>query len=70
MIFDELGVSLEDKQVVIVKSNQHFHALFAPRASEVLYAAPPGVVTPDLKSLPYQHADTTIWPLKDYKAKV
>ncbi|MEM1111548.1 MAG: M81 family metallopeptidase [Pseudomonadota bacterium] len=65
-LFDELGVSLEDKKAIIVKSSQHFYALFAPRAAEVLYAAPPGVVTPQLASLPYEFADTSIWPLRDY----
>jgi microcystin degradation protein MlrC len=68
VIFDQLGCRMEDKQVIIVKSSQHFHAMFAPRASDVLYAAPPGVVSSNFAALPYRHADTTIWPLSDHAA--
>lgn len=65
-IFEDLGVDLGKKRVVVVKSSQHFHASFSEVAGEILYAAPPGVMTPDLKSLPYEFADTTLWPLRDY----
>ena len=65
-LFDRLGVNLSSKRAVVVKSSQHFYASFSEIASEILYASPPGVVTPDLKSLPYEYADTTIWPLADY----
>jgi len=66
-LFGQLGVDLSLKQAVIVKSSQHFHASFSKIATEILYAAPPGVVTPDFKSLPYEFADTTIWPLANYQ---
>jgi microcystin degradation protein MlrC len=66
-LYTQLGVDLSSKQVVTVKSSQHFHARFADIAADILYAAPPGVVTPDLKSLPYRFADTTIWPLADWR---
>ena len=62
-LFGDLGVDLSSKQVVVVKSSQHFHASFSEVASDILYAAPPGVVTADLQSLPYEFADTTLWPL-------
>jgi len=62
-LFGDLGVDLSSKQVIVVKSSQHFHASFSEVASDILYAAPPGVVTADLQSLPYEFADTTLWPL-------
>lgn len=64
-IFEDLGVDLGGKRVVVVKSANHFHASFSEVAAEIVYAAAPGIVTPDLRSLPYRHADTTLWPLRD-----
>lgn len=66
-LFDELGVALEDKQAVVVKSSQHFYTSFAEIARDIVYAESPGVVTNDFKSLPYQRADTTLWPLANYQ---
>lgn len=62
-VFDDVSVDLGGKRVVIVKSANHFHASFSEVAGEILYTAAPGVVTPDLRSLAYRHADTTLWPL-------
>ena len=41
------------KKVVVVKSMQHFHAAYAPIASEVVYVAAPGALVPDWSLLPY-----------------
>lgn len=62
-VFEELGVDLGKKDVVVVKSANHFHASFSEVAGEILYSAAPGVVTPDVQSLSYRYADTTLWPL-------
>ena len=62
-LFERLDVELAGKKAVVVKSSQHFHALFSKVAAEILYAASPGVTTTDFKSLPYQHGDTTQWGL-------
>jgi microcystin degradation protein MlrC len=65
-LFSQLGVDLDSKRAVIVKSSQHFHARFSELAADILYAAPPGVLSANLKSLNYEKADTTMWPLADY----
>jgi microcystin degradation protein MlrC len=62
-LFTGLGCTLEDKGVIVVKSSQHFHAAFAPLARQVLYAAAPGSVTSDLRSLPYRKVQRPKWPL-------
>jgi microcystin degradation protein MlrC len=41
---------------------QHFHAAYAPIASEVVYVAAPGALVPDWSLLPYTKADKTQWP--------
>ena len=58
-----LGIDPSKKKVVVVKSMQHFHAAYAPIASEVLYVAAPGALVPDWKLLPYVKANRKQWPL-------
>jgi microcystin degradation protein MlrC len=60
--FTGLGLSLADKKLVIVKSTQHFHALFAPIAKAVLYASTPGAITPDFRAIPYRKRSLNYWP--------
>jgi len=48
--------------VVVAKSMQHFHAAYAPVASEILYVAVPGAVAPDFLTLPYRQASKRQWP--------
>lgn len=61
--FTKLGVDPSTKKVVVVKSMQHFHAAYAPIASEVLYVAAPGALVPDWTKLPYEKANKHQWPL-------
>lgn len=60
--FTKLGVDLSAKKVVVVKSMQHFHAAYAPIASEVVYVAAPGALVPDWSLLPYTKVDKAQWP--------
>ncbi len=39
--FTKLGIDPSTKKIVVVKSMQHFHAAYAPIASEVVYVAAP-----------------------------
>lgn len=60
--FTDLGLDLTKMQAVVVKSSQHFHAGFAPIASEVVYIAGPGAITPDYANIPYTKRDPNYWP--------
>jgi microcystin degradation protein MlrC len=60
--FTNVGVDPAAKKVVVVKSMQHFHAEYAPVASEVLYVAVPGAVAPDFLRMPYVKASRAQWP--------
>ncbi len=60
--FTGLGLSLDDKRIVVVKSMQHFYAGFVPIASEVRYVAAPGAVPPDYGALPFTKRDPNYWP--------
>jgi microcystin degradation protein MlrC len=61
-LFTGLGIDLAAKRAVVVKSMQHFHAAFAPLASEVLYADSPGLLTSDIAALPFRHRNPNFWP--------
>jgi microcystin degradation protein MlrC len=61
-LFTGLGIDLTSKRAVVVKSSQHFHALFAPLAAEVLYVNTPGLMRADYENIPYQHRDGNYWP--------
>ena len=62
-MFTSLGVTLYDRQVVVVKSAQHFSAAYGPLAQRVLYASSPGALNLDFASLPYKAANRALWPL-------
>jgi len=60
--FTGLGLTLDDKRIVVVKSMQHFYAGFIPFASTVRYVAAPGAVPPDYGAIPYTKRDPRYWP--------
>ncbi len=62
-LFTQLGCDLASRKIVVVKSSQHFYASFSKLARHVVYASAPGVVTSDLKSLPYRKIKRPLWPL-------
>lgn len=60
--FTGLGIDLSTKRFICVKSSQHFHAFFAPLASEVIYVFGPGTVTPDIATIPFTKRPADFWP--------
>lgn len=62
-LFTGIGCDLASKRIVVVKSSQHFHASYSKIASRVIYAAAPGAVTLDLRTLPYRKVRRPKWPL-------
>ncbi|QHE91187.1 microcystin LR degradation protein MlrC-like protein [Pandoraea fibrosis] len=60
--FTGIGVPMDAKRLVVVKSTQHFQAEFAPRAKAIVHVAAPGALTPDFAAIPYRHRDLNYWP--------
>ncbi len=60
--FTNVGVDVTKRKVVVVKSMQHFHAAYAPVASEIMYVAVPGAVAPDFLTMKYVNAPKNQWP--------
>jgi microcystin degradation protein MlrC len=61
--FKSAGILLEEKQILVVKSNQAHRASFDPVVASTIELASPGVSTIDYASLPYQHLRRPIWPI-------
>jgi microcystin degradation protein MlrC/pimeloyl-ACP methyl ester carboxylesterase len=61
-LFTGLGIALEGKKLIVVKSAQHFHAQFAPLAKAVLYVSTPAALSNDFANLPYRVRDLDYWP--------
>jgi len=62
-LFTGIGCDLARKKIVVVKSSQHFHAAYSKIASHILYAAAPGAVTLDPRTLPYRRIQRPKWPI-------
>jgi microcystin degradation protein MlrC len=62
-MFTQLSIALEDKQIIVVKSAQHFRARYERAARDILYASSPGALNLDFASLPYRAASRGLWPL-------
>jgi len=60
--FTQFGIDLAARRAVVVKSSQHFHAGFAPIASQVIYVAGPGAITPDYANIPFERVVVPYWP--------
>jgi len=60
--FEGLGISLVDKQVIVVKSAQHFHAEFGPIAEKVLYMGTPGSTSQAFAEMMFTKRDNQFWP--------
>ncbi|MEM6712686.1 MAG: M81 family metallopeptidase [Pseudomonadota bacterium] len=62
-LFTNLGIDLASKQVIVVKSTNHFHGAFADIAKEILYAAVDGPYPNDPSKNEYKNLTRPIWPI-------
>lgn len=62
-LFTGLGCDLASKQIIVVKSSQHFYAHFSRIAGSVIYAEAPGSVSMKLDQLPFRRIKLPKWPI-------
>jgi microcystin degradation protein MlrC len=62
-VFTNVGTDPRQRKIVVVKSSHHFHAAYAPIASEVLYLDSPGALLTDFRCIPYRNIQGARWPL-------
>ena len=63
--FKSAGILLEEKQILVVKSNQAHRASFDPVVAGTIELNTPGVSTVDYASLPYRYLHRPIWPIDE-----
>jgi microcystin degradation protein MlrC len=61
--FKSAGIVPEEKQILVVKSNQAHRASFDPIVAETIELDTPGASTVDYASLPYRYLERPIWPI-------
>lgn len=62
-IFSNMGVNPAEKDVLLVKSTNHFHAGFAPIAAEVVYVSAPSSYPSEPRQGLYTRLRFPIWPM-------
>lgn len=61
--FTGLGIDLNDKRLIVVKSSHHFHALFAPLADRIISVATPGAIQMNFAHIDYRkRRDLNFYP--------
>ncbi len=63
--FTGIGMTLEDKKLVVVKSSNHFQAGFTAGADHLWRASSPGALSLDIPRLPYTKRDPVFFPKVD-----
>ncbi len=63
--FKSAGILLEEKKILVVKSNQAHRASFDPVVADTIELNSPGVSTVDYASLPYRYLHRPIWPIDE-----
>ncbi|MEX1018184.1 MAG: MlrC C-terminal domain-containing protein, partial [Litorilinea sp.] len=61
--FKSAGIVMEEKRIIVVKSNQAHRASFDPIVDRTIELDTPGVSTADYTRLPFQHIPRPIYPL-------
>ena len=62
-LFTNLGIDVSTKQIVAVKSTNHFHGAFAPIAAKILYAAVDGPYPNNPTQTRYTRLTRPLWPI-------
>src|SRR5262245_25823724 len=64
-LFGNLGIDPAQKQLLVLKSTNHFMAAFGPIAKKVLYVDSDAPLSRDYRRVPYRKVTRPIWPLDD-----
>jgi microcystin degradation protein MlrC len=62
-VFLSQGINPSAKDVLVVKSVQHFRAAYAPIAREIVLVDSGGICSPDISRLKFKKLRRPIWPL-------
>lgn len=64
-VFTNFGIDVFQKRMLVVKSTQHFYAAYEPIASEIIYMAAPGAISPIFTEIPFKRVNLNKFPWVD-----
>jgi microcystin degradation protein MlrC len=64
-LFTNVGIDPTKRQLLVVKSTNHFMAAFGPIASQVIYVDTDGPMIRDYRRIPYTRINRPVWPLDE-----
>jgi microcystin degradation protein MlrC len=64
-LFTNVGVDLQGKKLIVVKSTNHFMAAYGPIAKKVIYVESGGPLNRNYRQIPYARVNRPIWPLDE-----
>ena len=62
-VFSKLGIKISNKNILIVKSTNHFYNSFYPHVSNIIYASVNGIYPNNPKKNKYTKLKRKIWPI-------
>ncbi len=60
--FTDLGIRLDQAQIIVVKSSHHFWGKFAPIAAQLFHMSTPGALRLDFENIDCKKRDPNYWP--------
>ncbi len=66
-LYRSVGLEPRDAQIAVVKSPAGFRAAYDPFAAEIVIIDAPGVCSPNLRSLPFEHVRRPHSPLDEFE---
>ncbi|UTP38297.1 M81 family metallopeptidase [Phenylobacterium sp. LH3H17] len=61
-VYDEFGIDLKSKDIVVAKSTQHFFASFSQLSERIIYVTSDGTLRPDFENIKYKKNISPYWP--------
>lgn len=61
-VFEQMGISLAKKRLIVVKSLFHFYSPFAAIAQDIIFCATPGRINPNTALIDFKRRDLNFWP--------
>ncbi|EKD54011.1 MAG: hypothetical protein ACD_60C00132G0017 [uncultured bacterium] len=60
-----MGITLDDKRAIVVKSSEHFRAAFSSIANNIVRVSSPGVGNMNIAEIPYKKLSRSLWPMNE-----
>ncbi|MGY3424353.1 microcystin degradation protein MlrC [Bradyrhizobium sp. F1.13.4] len=64
-LFSNVGIDPLARKIVVLKSTNHFMAIYGPIAKKVIYVDSGGPLSRDPRKIPYKRINRPIWPLDE-----